>query len=297
MLVPEQTVEEILQETAAGGRAAIAQTGEAVANPVAWEDQLADMLADHPAMPLAVEGRRIPRPPIPAPPQHGGNLRDRASTRAGSSHQDLCGTLDVQPASTAWIGDRGPYSGWRMIASAERQTYPRPDPLKHDELLALRYRAIEFRNHDDSTGLDWPPLTKVDIACWRTRIEQSACSRMPDGPVPVAGLDYTLAAAEDGPRLLGIPTPILTPVPALIALLNLKPAQMFTLTDQGGHGLVLVTWRTAYETPTNSIPRPRLVGSALMLRPDLFEQLENEAGERLTLREFVEGEPKLASDT
>ena len=113
----------------------------------------------------------------------------------------------------------------------------------------------------------------------------------------MAGLDCTLAAAEDGPRLLGIPTPILTPVPALIALLKLKPAQMFTLTDQGGHGIVLVTWRSAYETPTNSIARPRLVGSALMLRPDLFKQLEDTTEDSLTLRDFVAGDPQPASDT
>ena len=297
LLVPEETLEEVLQETAAGGHAAKAQRGEVVANPVAWEDQLADMLADDPVIPLAVEGRRIPRPPIPAPPPRGSNLWVDASARAGSGHQDLCGTLAVQPASTAWIGERGPYSGWRMIASAERRTHPYPDPLNHDDLRTHRYRAIEFRNPNDTTGLDWPPLTEGDIRWWRTRVEKPACRRLPDGPVPVAALDCTLAAAEDGPRLLGIPTPILTPVPALIALLKLQPAQMFTLTDQAGHGIDLVTWRSAYETPTNSIARPRLVGSALMLRPDLFKQLEDTTEDSLTLRDFVAGDPQPASDT
>jgi len=183
-----------------------------------------------------------------------------------------------------------------MIASVERRIYPNPDPLKRDKFVARRYRVVEFRHPDNTTDLEWPPLTEGDIRWWDTRVEQSSQVGLPDETVSVAGLDNTLVAAADGPRLLGIPSPMLTPVPGLIALLNLRPAELFTLEDSDGPGLVLVTWRSAYETPTNSIGRPRLVGSALMLRPDLFEQLQNGAGDRLTLRDFVEGEPELASD-
>ena len=183
-----------------------------------------------------------------------------------------------------------------MIASAERRTYPHPEPLNHNEFLALRYRVVEFSNPDDA-GLDWSPLTEGDIRSWRVRVEQPSQVQLSEMPVSVAGIDNALVAAADGPRLLGIPTPILAPVPGLIALLHLRPAEMFTLADQDGSGLVLVTWRSAYKTPTNSIPRPRLVGSALMLRPDLFEHLQDAAGATLTLRDFVEGVPELAHDT
>ncbi|MCY4370056.1 MAG: hypothetical protein OXF41_11740 [bacterium] len=292
-LIREQTVEEILQETAAGGRAARAIAGAVVGDPVVWEDQLADMLVDDPAIPLAVEALRLPRPPILAPPPHGATVWIEASASAASAHQDLRATLDVQPASICWVADRGPFGGWRMIASAERRMYPNPEPLNHTEFCALRHRAVEFRVPDAATGLDRRPLNRGDIRWWRAPVGQSSQVRLPDGPVSVAAL----VAAADGPRLLGIPSPTLVPVPRLIALLNLQPAGRFTLGDSDGCGLVLVTWRSAYETPTNSIPRPRLVGSALMLRPDLFEQLEDLAGDRLTLRDFVEGEPELASDS
>ncbi len=295
-LVPKETLEQVLQETAAGGRAAQAIAGCVVADPVGWEDQLADILVDDPAIPLAVEGRRIPRPPIPAPPPLGATVWTEASTPLASPLMDVCATLDVQPASVCWVADRGPYRGWRMIASVERRIYPNPDPLKRDKFVARRYRVVEFRHPDNTTDLEWPPLTEGDIRWWDTRVEQSSQVGLPDETVSVAGLDNTLVAAADGPRLLGIPSPMLTPVPGLIALLNLRPAELFTLEDSDGPGLVLVTWRSAYETPTNSIGRPRLVGSALMLRPDLFEQLQNGAGDRLTLRDFVEGEPELASD-
>lgn len=295
-LVPEQTVEEVLQETAAGGRAARAIAGAVVADPVVWEDQLADVLVDDPAIPLAVEALRIPRPPIPAPPPHGATVWIEASARAASEHHDLRATVDVQPASDCWVAERGPYEGWRMIASAERRVYSHPEPLNHTEFCGLRHRAVEFRNPDDTTGLDRPPLTEGDIRWWRIPVEQSSRVGLPEGPVAVAALDSALVAASDGPRLLGIPSPMLVPVPGLIALLGLRPAGWFILGDADGCGLVLVTWRSAYETPTNSIPRPQLVGSALMLRPDLLEQMQDEAGDTLILRDLVEGEAELAND-
>ena len=298
-LIGEETTEEAIQLAAAGGRTARIAAGEATSDPVAWENDLANALLDDPTLPLALEATRMPRPPIPVPPPLGSDIWVRAMTAASSTSERgpvesalepdgvLPVTLQVEPSTAAWILERARFRGWRMLAAVEEQLFQHPDWHDHSEFVATRYRVVELRHAEDEETFDMPPVTLGDIRVWQTEVEQSDGVPLPGRTVPLFGLDFALAGTGDGRAGLGVQSPLLAPTPRLISVLRLHPGEPFTLHDSRGCGLVLVTWRAAYDTSEYYLARPQLVGSAVLARPDLLERLQPPAGHRLILRDFA----------
>jgi hypothetical protein len=88
---------------------------------------------------------------------------------------------------------------------------------------------------------------------------------------------------------------VLVPTAALIASLSLHRGERCGYYDRDGIGLALVTWRAEYDTSEYELAWPRIRGSGIVIRPDLLDQLPEDAGEqRLVLRDFVVGVPELA---
>ena len=298
-LIGEQTTEDALQLAAAGGRAARIAAGEATSDPIAWENDLADVLLDDPTLPLALEATRIPRPPIPAPPPFESDIWVHAKTATSARSERgavesalepdgvLSATLQVEPSTAAWIVERARFRGWRMIAAVEEQIFQHPDWREHSEFVSERYRVVELRHPEDEETLDMPPVTLGNIQVWEEEVGQSDSLPMPGRTVPLFGLDFAVARAGDGRAGLGVQLRLVAPTPRLVSVLRLHPGEPFALHDSQGCGLVLVTWRAAYETSEYFLPRPRLIGSAVLARPDLVEGLQTRAGDRLILRDFA----------
>ena len=298
-LFGEQTTEEALQFAAAGGRAARIAAGEATSDPDAWENDVADALLDDPTLPLALETTRIPRPPIPAPPPLKSDIWVHAMTAASATSERgpvesalepdgvLSATLQVEPSDAAWTVERTRFRGWRMIAAVEEQVFRHPDGREQSEFVAERYRVVELRHPEDEETLDMPPVARGDIRVWGTEVGKFDGVPLPEQTVPLFGLDFAVAGAGDGRAGLGVQSPLLAPTPRLISTLRLHPGEPFTLHDSRGGGLLLVTWRAAYETSDYFLARPQLVGSAVLARPDLLERLQPRPGHMLILRDFA----------
>ena len=93
------------------------------------------------------------------------------------------------------------------------------------------------------------------------------------------------------PRL-GYAGPFLAPQTSLVTTLGLVPTTEpldLALYDDQGCGLVYRGWRSFYETSEYELPRPSISGSALLLRPDLFDRLSRHMQGCLTWREHLVG--------
>lgn len=113
---------------------------------------------------------------------------------------------------------------------------------------------------------------------------------------PLIGVDRELQFVGDGREGLGAPPAILTPTAALIMSLALEPGEGCTYQDSKGIGLALVTWRAEYDRSDYYLARPRIRGSGIVIRPDLFDRLGEGAGEhRLVMRDFVVGVAELVA--
>lgn len=182
-LAIEEAIEDALQRTAAGGRAARLIAGYPIGDPALWEDRLAEVLLDDPSLALAIEATRQPRPAIPPPPgfddpawvalracarqaqQPDGFRVAAASERRGV----LSGTLTVESADTAATVDGGAFQDWRLKASAEWRTLI-PSDYRRPDLHARRYRALEVRPPDDEKALGAAPFADGDQRAWFTPI-------------------------------------------------------------------------------------------------------------------------------
>jgi hypothetical protein len=131
-LAHEQAIEDILQSVASGGRAALLMSGEPVADPIQWEDDFASALLDDPKLPLTLEARRQPRPPVPALPNPRDavwtQIRQRALGGTGETVEAaveeeglLQATLTVTPATDQAPVNGGPYRGWFWLGTLERR--------------------------------------------------------------------------------------------------------------------------------------------------------------------------------
>ncbi|MFL6263058.1 MAG: ATP-binding protein [Thermoanaerobaculia bacterium] len=293
-LIPEQTVEEMLQLVATGGRAARIVKGNPSTDPVRWEDTLASKLLDDPMLPIRVEGCRQPRPLIPPPPA----LRDPIwSDVASEREQVLAATLTVESFDTAAIMAGGRFHGWRVIATVETRMVKHPDPNIRKELVAKRYRALEVRKPGDRRGLTLPPFAGGDIRWWSTSVEDFSNSKPHtlSGSHPVIGLDNDVEAAGDGLQSLGIPIPLLCPTIWLMATLGLRPGEPFILDAEDGPGLSLVIWRTDYDTSEYYLTRPRIWGAAIFMRQAMLDRLVDAVGSALSIRDFIVGDLDLSS--
>lgn len=287
-LAPYQAVEEALQRVATGGRAARTAAGINTSDPIVWEDRLAEALLDDPVLPMAAEASRIPRPTIPHPPSATDKLWNRSPIGTQQQHP-LFPTLEVRPPTATPTIHQGPFQNWRVIATVEDRL-TRQSQLASEYTRTTRYRVIETRHRDDPQALNHPPVTEGDIRIWWQHIGPTHPFPPSAGAVPLLGLDRGMLGAGDAHMGLGIPSPLLTPNPVFVSLLNLQPAKPFVLSDDDGRGLVLLTWRSTYDTVGHSLPFPCLLGSAVIMRPDLFESVVDTSNRNMTLRDFIEQE-------
>ena len=308
-LVNEETIENTVQSVAAGGRAAMLAAGNLVADGVAWENRLASSLLDDPEVPLILEATRQPRPPIPPPPGNGdaiwGLIRDRA--RGGSIADSgieealdeegvLVATICVQPGRLARNVEHGTFRGWRWLGTMERRWIEPSDWRDEKELSVMRYCVLEVRDVDNRQALHFSPVASGDLRMWKASIDPVPSAVVLREIQPLIGVDRELQFVGDGREGLGAPPAILTPTAALIMSLALEPGERCTYQDSEGIGLALVTWRAEYDRSDYYLARPRIRGSGIVIRPDLFDRLAEGAGEhRLVMRDFVVGVAELVA--
>jgi hypothetical protein len=306
-LAPEQTTEEALQRTAAGGRAARLAAAMPIGDPASWEDRLADAIAEDPRLPLELEATRHPRPPIPPPPGPEHPYWEAIATAAQGSPSgfpaltgaklhgtSLAATTSVAAATSVPTQIGGPYDGWRIIAAAEGCHYSRAYPARGYH-TAIRYAAIEIRADGDHAALDVPPFAEENIRTWKTASPSGQVAPPLADTQPLLGIDRDLAAAGDAASGLGLPAAVLTPTAALITSSHLHPGPLMTMADTAGPCIALIIWRTCYKRSRYHLARPCMTGCAVVLRPDLLAQLSEYARAPLSFREYISGDRELAA--
>ena len=303
-----ETVENAIQRAAAGARGARLINHGPVANPARLEDRLATALLDDPKLPLAVEQTRQPRPQIPPPPPRGDPLwralRARAKgggvdeTGVEAASQDgskLLATIAISDSEVVPTIVDGPYGDWRLVAAVERRVISQPDWKSNEDDIAKRYRAVELRLNGDRQALTLPPIATGNILTWKSAAGTDFSVNLGIRTGPVIGYDFEVRDAEDGHHGLGIQRGLLTPTTWLVATLTLKQRPGFVLDDDAGRALALITWRTEYETSDYYLAWPRLCGTGLVVRNDVFDRLVHAAQEQLIFRDFLVGSSSLCS--
>lgn len=303
----DEIIEDALQSVAAGGRTARVRAGDLISDPIEWEDQLASLLLNDPTIPLLVEAHRQPRPQISPPPDvdnkvwmqiHEFLSDDSSSSIVEAVEEDerLSATIAVQPAGYSSIAEGGKFDGWRWLATVENRLSAHPNRRNETDLLVERYCALEIRNADDRQALTHPPVTTGDLRLWSMGADRVLKAPSIESSQPLVGVDYELSMIGDGRYGLGIPDLLLTPTVSLITLLTLHPGAPFSYEDENGLALALVTWRAEYDISDYYLPRPKIWGCGIVIRPDLFAQLITTVGEdRLVLRDFIMADCELLS--
>ena len=282
--VSHETVEEAIQLAAAGARGARLMNGESMGDPAELEDLLAQALLDAPRFPLALELTRRPRPELPSPPARDGAIWADLKRECVTAR-----TLRVLPAEALDELAGGPLDGWRLLASLERRHLPPEswEDKKYD--IAERYRIVELRMPGDRQGLGAPPICQETSWRWGASPLPYAPLQEPTRSQPLVGCDAGIRRPGDAYYGLGIEVDLLTPGRWLLTALEAKDCTDFVVADENGAALALVTWRTEYETSNHYLSWPRLLGSGLAIRGDLFDRLLQSAGSKLVLRDFVGG--------
>jgi hypothetical protein len=297
ILASDESVENALQKIAAGGRAAFAAAGRLIGDPDGWELSLAAALDDAALQALAVEATRIPRPGLPLPP--GRSAQEWARARRDGEQER------IRTLQTVSAGNCAPclaYGGadWRVIGLVEsRYLHRERYPYERDGEIT-RMAALEIRSPLDAYGLGGAPFGYGDVRVWDDRhlISSEGLSVRTQPLIGMIGGPGTDKSGE-WPRL-GYAAPFLAPQEALMTTLGLVAKSSFldlTLYDTEGSGLVLRTWRSLYETSEYELPRPSIVGGALLLRSDLFDKLLNATQGRLTWREHIVGMNIISNST
>lgn len=301
-LALEETIEYTLQRIAAGGRLAMLSNGEGVLG-AQWEDQLAEAILDDPLEPLDLEATRHPRPPISIPLEHDSPdwialLEQVASSvhatvfdhahKVNRSETEIVAGTKILPSGDCVTMIGGCYNGWRVIGSEEERTITSRDHREHC-FFVRRFFGLELRDPGSEAGLESPPLSPIDSGVWMLPLAPGASPSPTASSWPLVGWDGQMKRYGDAVHGLGIPKRIMVPTSWLKALWRLEPVAPYVLGDEQGKALALVTWRTEYQRRDYHLPRPNLQGSAIVVRPDLLDQLQTKHGEQLTLRDFIAG--------
>ena len=306
----DEAVEDAMQRASAGVRAVRVMKGEPYEDPFELEQRMGTALLDDPGLSLALERTRQPRPNLPPPPPRGDSLWEALRIRAeGGSfdetgiHAAICqdgqlqGTVSIMSIENTPTVEGGPYSGWRLIGCVEQRAIAKGGLGNGQDEIATRFRVVELRVKGDRKALTLPPVSTGDLAEWTKLHLFKAAVYDGSSTQPVVGFDPDVQGAGDGHNGLGILRNLFTPTSWLVSTIELGSSSDFILADRRGEALALITWRTEYETSDYELTWPRLYGTGLVVRSDVFGDLISAAGGRLTFRDFVEGPSTLCADT
>ena len=297
----EEKFEEIVQRAGAAARGSLARRGEILAFPLEWEAKLARQLILSPGTSIGLESTRIPRPSLPPPPGAisavWGRIRAAVASRGAGVNDDgidgaeeaghgrLSATIRVASCEQAPTVIDGPYRGWRVIASYETRETSHAD-WKLPQSFTRRACALEVRGRDDCAGINYPPLAKGDARRWSTVVRHVPAEvRYLDGPL--VGIDQESSVLRIGGEHLGRADPLLTPTMQLVTAADVGPDHGLVMSDASGQGLVVQTWRSAYDVGDYQLKRPLLWGSWMLLSPSAFRRIRDAYGDRLVWREFI----------
>ena len=290
-LADEEIIEDELQTGAAGIWTALALEGF-LSDHRQFEADLVPLLAPSARWSLRSEASRVPRPvtraaalewslaPIPW-------LENRTAWPPAAAVA-LDGTRQLGETEIELVrATESPYKGWVQLAMFERQG-----------TLATRYPDTPSRTLLITTGLevcDGPPpaqslpLSGAPPDAWALTPDQPRGSfGVEDAGTILSVTRGPIAALADYGGQPGVPSHdrgpglqpfLLVPRVEVIAFLKLRPevpAVRHALIDDSGPALVCRQWRGFLIHADDYSPLvPGIEGSDLLLRPDLYENLEN----------------------
>ena len=307
-LARNEAVEDTIQRSAAGARAARLLNGELTADPIELEESLAQALLDDPELPLALERTRQPRPEIPPPPMRGdplwgtlrvraenGNIDEADAEAVNQNGRALLGTIAILGPEVVPSLVGGPYDGWRLVATVEQRVISQSSWENKEDNIAERYRVVELRLRGDRQALNLPPVARGDLRTWSSPYVPDLSLSERIQSQPVVAYDSAVSAAGDGHLGLGIQRNLFIPTSWLLDALTLKQGTYFVLDNDDGPAVALITWRTEYETSDYYLAWPRLYGAGLAVRNDAFDSLVHAAHGELIFRDFLAGHSSLCS--
>lgn len=293
-----EVTEDALQRAAAGARAADLLRGTPH-DPARRESELAAKIVDRPHLAAALEGTRMPRPEVPAPPSRfdpiwRGVGRDPAEIQTdaigaayGTGPDPTTATLE-----SVLVADFGQLAvarrGWRVLASEERLISSSAYGDDSPDVVVRRLRGIEVGRPGDTDRSSGPPFMRGDILAWGSGPYALAGTRSG----PLAGLDNRFDLTNDSRRGLGLPDAIVTPTRALLSLAGVEStSEWFELGDRDGPLIALCTWRALYESSDYHMPWPRLTGSALLVNRRAFDRIVAGSAD-LVMRDHMDLSPR-----
>lgn len=264
-LADQNTVEDALQQAAAGLRAAFAQAGHMGGKAQAFERNAAARLGDNPRAALRAELARVPRPLTrpqvlewsldPAPwfkesPREPGVWPSAGLDSVAGQRQLPDGVMTLPRVSS------GPHEGWVQIGFAESQLTPArryPDePARHVQIIV----GLEADGHDVPAGS--LPVAQASWQLW-TRPLRYLAPHLADTDAAakhISVIDQPLVALTDASTTTlvdaplhpgpGLPHYVLAPAVSVIAVLGLEPTEGicgFSLSDGQGEALIGRQWR------------------------------------------------------
>lgn len=282
----QEVIETSLQEAAAGIRSAMAIEGHLV-EPLPFERTASRMLASTAAWAIRSEASRVPRPPtrhpalawtlMPVP-----WLNDSASPWPPEEAVPLLEQQELSFGNLPTCAEE-PYRNWVQLGLIERhRTYSSRYPEQSEREYSV-FAGVGVAGRDQVVVN--PPFVGSPPSIWTHRAadflpipdqtELRAGLSIFVGPlVALLGFESTFGSprADTAP---GLPPFLLAPHIALSAILDLapeSPSSRLMLVDHGGPALVCRQWSSFPIHDGNYEPlEPAVVGSDLLIRPDLYE--------------------------
>jgi hypothetical protein len=215
---------------------------------------------------------------------------DPVAIRGASESDEFEATIREEKWTATSLLVCEPYDGWHIIAAVEDRRSPARG-YNETDLHSCLAMGVERQPAGDDDHFLYPPFGMVSVSQWFDSTVWPAHLATLRGPL--LALAVSNEHFRDDASALGLPRVLLAPSTPLVAVLNLRPTGDLVMVDDQGPALALVSWRADYSSSEYFLAYPRLVGCAIVLRPDLAEQLAEKCGDDLTLRWHVRGNTKL----
>lgn len=288
----EEEIENAFQQVAAGIRAARARAGFLTANARRSEAGYAFSIAPSARWALLQESSRVPRPPTrhhllarsltPIPWQDNEDKWPPPTALDFEGKRRLTGQ-DAGPVRVA----EEPYNDWVQLGMFEMQATCASSYPKRPSRRLVISTGLEVA--DASTPIDSMPIGTNPPNIWLASYDHllpgvhsaSAAEIVEDlqGPLTMMANYRRQRGAPACGRGVGLHPFTLVPRLELVALLDLRlesPTVRHCLVDGQGPALVGRNWRGFLIHDGGHIPlTPAIHGTDLILRPDLYERLED----------------------